>query len=111
MFAMGGGEAPTREEREAALRETIARLSEDADEPRMVAAALVAIRKHLRGSPDGPTAVVRVRRNADFLLRRTAATAETMAPSLGRPGSAISRQYRPRIGLYPREHDTTRPFR
>lgn len=61
LFAMGGGEPPTREEREAALRETIARLSDDADEPQTVAAALVAIRKDLRGSPDGPAAVVKVR--------------------------------------------------
>ena len=61
MFAMGGGEPPTREEREAALRETIARLSDDADEPQTVAAALVEIRKDLRGYPDGPAAVVKVR--------------------------------------------------
>ena len=61
MFAMGGGEPPTREAREAALRETIARLSDDANEPQTVASALVAIRKDLRGSPDGPAAVVKVR--------------------------------------------------
>ena len=85
MFAMGGGEPPTREEREAALRETIARLSDDADEPQTVAAALVAIRKDLRGSPDGPAAVVKVRqkrRLSSATHRRRRASLARRAPRL-----------------------------
>jgi hypothetical protein len=111
LFAMGGGEPPTREEREAALRETIARLSDDADEPQTVAAALVAIRKDLRGSPDGPAAVVKVRQKRRLSCATHRRRRRDDGPPPGRPGSAISRPYRPRVALRARQHDTTRTLR
>jgi len=111
LFAMGGGEPPTREEREAALRETIARLSDDADEPQTVASALVAIRKDLRGSPDGPAAVVKVR-----LKRRLASGTHRRRRRDDGPLAWTSRvrdlpAYRPRVALRSRQRDTTRTLR
>ena len=65
------GAPPTRE---ASLRALISRLSEDADEPQIVAVALVGIRKELRNGLDGPADVVKVRIICDSNL--TAAAAE-----------------------------------
>ena len=62
---MGGGDEKKKDpgslkERETKLRNNVTRLSEDADEPTEVAAALTAIRRELRTSPEGPSWVVKV---------------------------------------------------
>lgn len=62
---MGEGATPaSRADREGALRANVSRLSDDADDPQVVASALSAIRKELRGSPEGPEWVVKVRDTA-----------------------------------------------
>ena len=43
-----GVDPATRETREASLRDLISQLRDDADDPQLVAAALVGIRKELR---------------------------------------------------------------
>ena len=71
---MGEGATPaSRADREGALRANVSRLSDDADDPQVVASALSAIRKELRGSPEGPEWVVKVRDTA--LLTAAAADA------------------------------------
>ena len=60
---MGGGTtvaAPDREAREAALRDNVRRLTDNDDEPPALAAALSAIRRELRGAPEGRAWVVKV---------------------------------------------------
>ena len=90
----GGRRPASRADREGALRANVSRLSDDADDPQVVASALSAIRKELRGSPEGPEWVVKVR---DTALRPTAAAADAIsrmtsladpprAPSLESPG-------------------------
>jgi hypothetical protein len=76
-----GVDPATRETREASLRDLISQLRDDADDPQLVAAALVGIRKELRGSSEGPADVVKVRSNFDLQSPTTAAAAsETPVP-------------------------------
>lgn len=56
----GGLPPPSLKERETNLRRCISILSDAPDEPAEVAAALTAIRRELRASPEGPGWVVQV---------------------------------------------------
>ena len=71
----------SRPEHDIALRESVRRLSENADEPEIVAAALCAIRKFLRTSPEGPAWVVQVRFTLLFALLVTVCSFSTFLPS------------------------------
>ena len=71
----------SRLEHDIALRESVRRLSENADESEIVAAALCTIRKFLRTSPEGPAWVVQVRFTLLFALLVTVCSFSTFLPS------------------------------
>ena len=68
--AMGASSDASPGDREAALRANVARLSEEADDPSAVASALAAIRRELRGAPEGPARVVQPRGCREILQPR-----------------------------------------